>query len=167
MEPEDAGYAIWDGLLDVSRVVHYYATQERRYERFAFGFRLVLALSGAGVAAPFLTASFIELPDWITPAFGVIITIFVVLDLLRNDAARAAQIKAVIPDLAELESRYRSLWEETRNKSIDDQDALARKRKLMKDLNRIVSNVDIPSSRRIVYRTQKEAFKVEELRYAP
>ncbi len=154
-------HAVWDGLLEVSRARHYFAAQESRLEWRAFALRFALALSGLGAVA-----SLVESFEWLAPVSGVAITALVIVDLLWDGTTKIAQLKVVNRDLAALETMYRSFWDETRNGSITDQEALPRKNELLAALNQVAANVDVVARKKIIQQAQEDAFKVEQQRYA-
>ena len=154
-------HSVWDGLLEVSRARHYFAARENGFVRQAFALRFLLALAGIGAVA-----SFIESFGWLAPISGVTVAALVILDLLWDGTTRVTQLKIVNRDLAALEARYRSFWDETRNGTVTDQEAHAKRSELLATLNQIASNVDIAADGKIIQQSQERAFAVEEQRYA-
>lgn len=154
-------HAVWDGLLEVARAVHYFSAIERRYRRPAFGIRFVLALSGCGSVASLLVSSPV-----LASISGALVTALVILDLLWDCSKRTAQLKIVNNNLAGLEREYRSLWTKVRNGSIDDSEAIQRSDLLNARLIQIASDSDVSGDDKISQKAQERAFKVEEQRYA-
>ncbi len=154
-------HAVWDGLLEVSRARHYFSAREKGLARGTFAIRFALALAGVGAMAS-LQESF----GWLAPVSGGAITALVILDLLWDGTTRLAQLKIVNRDLDTLETSYRAFWDQTRNGTIADQEANAKKDELLTTLNQITSNVDIAINERAVQQAQERAFAVEEQRYA-
>ncbi|MCY4208449.1 MAG: hypothetical protein OXD29_10940 [Roseovarius sp.] len=135
---------------------------EKRYVCWAYGLRFALAFAGVGALASLLEES----PAWLAPIAGAMIVAFVIVDLLWNGSDSVAQLKIVNRDQATPETRYRSLWDQTRNGTITDEEACAKKDELLEALNEIASNVDIIINEKISQKAQERAFKVEELRHA-
>ena len=164
---ESARQAVWDGLLEVSRAVHYYAAQKKRYGRYRNLMRGVLALSGTGALVGLLDFLPPVLENTTIQIAGAAIAVLVILDFLWDPAEKYVALKLVTAhQLPILENRYRGLWERTMSDQFPINDALAEKEELLALLNQIASGIDICDDDSIVEEAQRNAFKVEEQRYA-
>jgi len=153
--------SVWDGLLEVSRARYYYEDREHSLSWRAKSLRFALALAGVGAMA-----SLLEYFEQIGPYAGIAMAALVIIDLLWNDTTRLAQLKLVNRDLATLETKYRDIWEKTRNSSISDEEAQTSKQVLLESLNRITADVDVMATWKTRKRIQEYAFTAEVKRYA-
>lgn len=157
----DTYKAVWDGLLEVARARHYYAEIERMLQVPVAVVRFLLALSGCGV----FVSLFASWP-WIGSAFGLAVTVMVVLDLSVNGTKRLAQVKAVNASLEVIEDEYRTLWESVRNGDIEGHDAILEKRRLLGTMTHVTGIADVWNFSRVNQTAAERAYEVEGQRYA-
>ncbi len=154
--------SIWDGLLEVTRVVRYFAILESKCRRRSNLVRLVLGVSGCGAFA----SAFNLLPEMSMAIFGASVSILVIYDFVFDPTRNLIQLNLVNSQLSEIEIKYRSLWERTRSGAESEEDALEKKEKIMLQMNNIASRCDHKLDSKVIEAAQEEAFKVEETRYA-
>jgi len=153
---------IWDGLLDVARIIRYFSLREKQFQRLSWGVRAVLALTGVGAAVTI----FGFFPNELVSIVSCVIVAVVVFDLLIDPSKTVTQLKIVNMQLSKLEEQYRSLWEKAKADLITDAEAVNEKQRILLEMKEISSLVDIGIDEKINQIAQEEAFRTEENRYA-
>ena len=164
-------HAVWDGLLDVARAVHYYAELERRYRQYTHISRALLALSGTGAGVGLIVSLTPIFGNWmaaeiISAVAGFFVTLLVIVDLIFNGSSRVAKLRDVNQKLAALEADYRVFWEKVREGAIDNLDAIEIKIRMSQQRVEYEAFAAMPPNAGLNRITQRQAFQVEEQRYA-
>lgn len=157
---------VWDGLLEVARATHYFSAQKDRYVRERNISRYAQGIAGTGAVVNLL--NFFPYAEQSAAVFGALIVFVVIWNFVRDPESKAARLTIVTShQLPFLESRYRALWGRTMSAAISNKAAQNQKDALMAELVSIASVLnDIEHDQQLVTKTQYDAFKVEEQRYA-
>ncbi|MCY4007862.1 MAG: hypothetical protein OXE84_13735 [Rhodobacteraceae bacterium] len=102
----------------------------------------------------------------ISAVAGFFVTLLVIVDLIFNGSSRVAKLRDVNQKLAGLEADYRSFWEKVREGAIDNLDAIEIKNQMSQQLVEYEAFAAMPPNARLNRITQRQAFQVEEQRYA-
>ena len=112
--------AIWQELLDVTRLGRYYDALADKYRRKHFFIRLLLFLAATGEILAFLSL----FPDHAEQAIkllaGFFIAVLVAWDFISDYAKKAAVLHTVGMECGRLETEWKSLWNELGNISEDE-----------------------------------------------
>lgn len=153
---------IWDGLLDVARIIRYFSLREKQFQRWSRAIRGVLAAAGIGA-----TMTVVKLvPNEFISITGCVIVVVIIVDLLIDPSKTVTQLKIVNIRLSKLEEQYRTLWEKARCHQVTDDSALEEKQRILLEMKEICSLVDIQIDDKICEAAQIQAFQTEERRYA-
>lgn len=167
MVSEGVRAAVWDGLLEVSRAVHYYAAQKKKHQRHRNIIRFFLAAAGTGALLSLINLLPGVVANVIVTIGGALVTGVVIWEALLDPTKKAAYLEIITShDLPAVERLYRSLWEDTEMGRIDTDQALETKRELLARLQEVTSRIDVEDNDEIQDATQADAFTVEEQRYA-
>lgn len=98
--------AVWQELLDVARLVRYYAAMADRHRRNHLVVRFVLVATAMGGVVAF----FDVLPVSVRLLLGAGIAGVVAWDLLSSYGSKAAVLQAVSMECSLLESELRNVW---------------------------------------------------------
>ncbi len=153
---------VWDGLLEVARIIRYYSLRTKQYQMQRCLVRSGVAFAGVGATATALDF----VPNDVMSFIGIFIVALIIADLLIDPTKTVTQLKIVNFQLSKLEEQYRYLWERARTDLITDEEALREKQRILLEMNEISSFVDIQINDKINEIAQKEAFQTEENRYA-
>ena len=157
---------VWDGLLEVARAVYYFNAQKNRYVRERNVSRFVQGIVATGAIVSPL--GFLPYSQGLVALAGAFIGIVVIWNFVRDPESKAARLELVTGhQLPRLESRYRDLWERTMLGTVSDEEAQREKTALLTELGDVVSVLEnIQDDEKLVVTTQRNAFNVEEQRYA-
>ena len=120
--------AIWQELLDVTRLVRYYDALSDKYRNKHFIVRLLLFLAASGEILTLLSL----FPDNIEQSIGLLagffIAVLVAWDFVCDYAKKAAVLHTISIECSRLETEWKSLWNELGNMS--DSEALQKNKDL-------------------------------------
>ena len=97
---------VWQGLLDIARLVRYYEALSDRHRRHHFAIRLLLLIAATGGVAALLEL----LPDGIQILSGALVAVLVALDFVTDYAKKAAVLHAISIECSALEIEWEDLW---------------------------------------------------------
>lgn len=156
---------VWQDLLDVTRLVRYYAALSDRYKRnynIVRGLLLIAATSGI---AAFLDA----LPPIAQLISGVGIALIVAWDFVSDYGRKAAVSHAIRLQCGELENEWRDLWRNVDDGTIANEEALHSNRQLLQRITSLTGNAgyaDIREDHKLNETQAADAYKIMEERYA-
>lgn len=156
---------VWQDLLDVTRLVRYYAALSDRYKRnynIVRGLLLIAATSGI---AAFLDA----LPSIAQLISGAGIALIVAWDFVSDYGRKAAVSHAIRLQCGELENEWRDLWRSVDDGTIANEEALHSNRQLLQRITSLTGNVgyaDIREDHKLNETQAADAYKIMEERYA-
>lgn len=130
--------AIWQGLLDLDRLVRYYSLLSTKYHRRQKGIRtviLVATLSGvAGLAAP--------LPFWVAPVSVTAVAMAVLFESYDRTGERATVSDILVYRYRKAMSDWTALWDATEAGLLSDPEVLQRKHELMARVQETMGDLD-------------------------
>ena len=156
---------VWQDLLDVTRLVRYYAALSDRYKRnynIVRGLLLIAATSGI---AAFLDA----LPPIAQLISGVGIALIIAWDFVSDYGRKAAVSHAIRLQCGELENEWRDLWRSVDDGTIENEEALHSNRQLLQRITSLTGNAgyaDIREDHKLNETQAADAYKIMEERYA-
>lgn len=156
---------VWQDLLDVTRLVRYYAALSDRYKRnynIVRGLLLIAATSGI---AAFLDA----LPPIAQLISGVGIALIITWDFVSDYGRKAAVSHAIRLQCDELENEWRDLWRSVDDGTIANEEALHSNRQLLQRITSLTGNAgyaDIREDHKLNETQAADAYKIMEERYA-
>ena len=100
---------VWQGLPDAARLEGYYVALSDRHRRNHRRLRFALLVAAAGDISTFLNL----LPEdfqWIAEIASAPIVVFVIRDLVSDDAKKAAILHTISVECGDLENQWRDSW---------------------------------------------------------
>ena len=156
---------VWQNLLDVARLVRYYAALSDIYKRNYNIVRVLLfAVATSGVAA-FLDV----LPPIAQLISGGGIAVIIVWDVVSDYGKKAAILHAISLQCGELEDDCHELWRSVDNGAITNEDTILRIRQLerrMTSITGVAGYAYIREDQKLNEKCATIAYKVTENRYA-
>ena len=153
---------IWQGLLDMARLVRYYESLADRHRRKHFWIRVVLlAAAASGIAA--LLDLF---PEVVQIVAGGLVALCVVWDFVSDYAKKAAILHAISIECSALEVEWQDLWGDLEN--IDDTEARQRNTRLSRRLNEVTGwagHTDIQEDPKLNEKCEAAAYRVMQDQY--
>ena len=164
--PAEAVSIIWQHMLDVARLNRYYAKLAQRSAQRNMYVRFGLAFSGVGALAGFLELLPGSLPHALPAVFAVLIPALILVDFLAGFARKAAVLEAISSDMSAIEGDYRALWERLYAGRIPDSEAMVESDLLLHRMTSATSRDLFGEDEGLNQRSQQDAYRAEELRYA-
>ncbi len=156
---------VWYCLLDVARLVRYYAALSDRYKRNYKIVRVLLFAAATSGIAAFLDA----LPPIAQLISGGGIAVIIVWDMVSDYGRKAAILHAISLQCGDLEDDCHDLWRNIDNATITNEEAIHRSRQLDRRITNVTSGAgyaDIPEDKKLNERCRDDADSVMEHKYA-
>lgn len=153
---------VWQGLLDIARLVKYYEKLSDRHRHNHFRLRLLLLIAATGGIA----ALFELLPDFIQTLAGVLVAVLVALDFVTDYAKKAAVLHAISIECSELQTEWEYLWGNLEN--LGDTEARENHAGLSRRLVNVTGaagHADIREDRKLNEHCEAEAYQVIQDQY--
>lgn len=157
--------AIWQDLLDVARLVRYYAalSDKHKFKHTLIQF-LLLAAAFSGIAAVLQL-----LPEKFQLIPGALIALFIAWDFVAGYARKAAVLHTINYECNALEIEWAALWAEVQSAEISDACARDRNKKLEEKLLSVTiwaGQTDIREDPNLNKKCEKLAYKIVAEQYA-
>ena len=156
---------VWQDLLDVTRLVRYYAALSDRYKRNYNIVRVLLFAAATSGIAAFLDV----LPPIAQLISGMGIALIIAWDFVSDYGRKAAILHAIRLQCSELESEWHALWRSVDDGTIANEEALEGNRQLLQRITSLTGNAgyaDIREDQKLNEIHAADAYKVIEDRYA-
>lgn len=165
MVTEATRRAVWNDLLDVSRVTRYAEAMGSRYRLLHLWIRFGLLLAASGSMATFLDV----LSSHWRVGFGLAITALIVADFMLDCATKIAVLGSAKRECGVLESEWRELWLDVDLPESTDAEIRRRNMELVQRFGRATSSMDaqVRVSDRVNVLCTEAAYKVTGELYAP
>lgn len=153
---------VWQGLLDIARLVRYYEALSDRHRRNYFTIRLLLLIAATGGVAALLEL----LPDGIQILAGALVAVLVALDFVTDYAKKAAVLHAISIECSALEIEWEDLWGNLEN--LGDTEARQNHAGLSRRLANITGaagHADIREDRKLNEQCEAAAYRVIQNQY--
>lgn len=122
--------AVWQSLLDATRLVQYYSLLWNKQARIRRNLRIVLLVAAGGSFTVLIEAA----PTWVQVVAAILIAVIVAYDSVVDHSKKVATLKIVSQECARLEDELRSLWAQTESGTLRGSDILAKNRELEEQL---------------------------------
>lgn len=171
MVSESTRSAIWQDMLDSERYYRYYGQLADRYTKYHYAIRillLVLVIAEASLAG-FLVignADWQKYIVWSIVACAVLLAIFIPVDVVFNFGQASTALGWISGDCSFLNLRYQQLWQDIESNIIDEEQARKAQRDLMLEYYILTARFSVLANRKINKRSQEDANRVLEDRYA-
>lgn len=164
MVTEATRRAVWNDLLDVSRVVRYAEAMGSQYRERHLFIRVGLLVAAAGSLATFLDAMG---GHW-RIGCGLVIAVLIAVDFMLDYATKIAVLNSTKRECSILETEWRELWLDVDSPESTDAGIRRRNRELLRQFERATAPMDeqVRVSNRTNVRCTRAAFKVTEEQYA-
>ncbi|MYB34001.1 MAG: hypothetical protein F4X92_02530 [Gammaproteobacteria bacterium] len=158
---------VWQQLLDAERCCRYHYELAGRYRKYQKIPRWIMAVSSVVGATSVFTRDWIGFADVLYVPAALLMLSAVVWDLMHDHGEKAAILKSISVECAELETELKDLWRSVYTKSsIDEVQVNSRLREIESRLERVTSrSADIKVDEELNEKSQKEGFKVISDRY--
>ncbi len=165
MVTEATRRAVWNDLLDVSRVARYAEAMGSHYRVRHLFIRLGLLVAASGSMATFLDA----IGGHWRIGFGLAIAALIAVDFMLDYATKIAVLSSAKRECNVLEAEWRELWLDVDSPESTDAEIRRRNRELVRQFERATSPMDeqVRVSNRANVRCTRAAFKVTGEQYAP
>ena len=100
---------VWQGFLDAVRLERYYAALSDRHRRNHRRLRFALLVAAAGDISTFLNLLSEDF-QWIAEIASAPVVVFVMRDLVSDDAKKAATLHTISVECGDLENQWRDSW---------------------------------------------------------
>lgn len=160
---------VWQGLLDSEMQSYYFTELAGHYRKWRNRLRVII------LASVIIEASLIYMiPSLLSGTTGLmliaVITVFIIVvvifDSVNDFSAKVANLSWLCTEVADLNSRWHSLWIDIERYSIEEDDVLAKQKELLGRYNAIVGRVDISVDRKLNVEAEALAFNTVKERYA-
>ena len=162
MTTDQTRNAIWQGLLDIARLVRYYEALSDRYRRNHFTIRLLLLIAATGGVAALLEL----LPEGVQLLAGALVAVLVALDFVTDYAKKAAILHAISIECSALEIEWQGLWGDLDN--LGDTEAREHHARLSRRLANITGaagHADIREDQKLNEQCEAAAYRVIQDQY--
>ena len=171
MVTESTRSAIWQDMLDSERYYRYYGQLADRYTKIHYAIRILLLVM---VIAEATLSGFLLIgnEDWQTyivwsiVGCAVLLAIFIPVDVVFNFGQAATALGWISGDCSFLNLRYQHLWQDIESDIIDEYQARKSQRDLMLEYYILTSRFSVLANRKINKKSQEDANRVLEDRYA-
>ena len=156
---------VWLRLLDIARLVRYYAVLSDRYRRNYTIIRFLLYAAAASGIAAFLDV----LPPIAQLISGGVIALIITWDFVSDYGRKAAVLHAISLQCGELENEWQELWMDVDNGTMTNEEVIERNRQLIQRMTSVTGGVgyaDIPEDQKLNEKCAAQAYQVAEDRYA-
>ena len=157
-------HAVWNDMLDASRMSRYAEKTESRYRMRHLSVRFGLLLS----ATASVTALKDMLPDGWRMLPELAIATLIIFDFLMDYATKIAALNSARRECQSLENDWRDLWQDVDSEHSTDADIRKRNKELLARLDRAVAPMDllVKVNEKINVATTADAYNVTRDRYA-
>ena len=164
MVTEATRRAVWNDLLDVSRVARYAEAMGSQYRVRHLFIRFALLVAASGSMATFLDA----LGGHWRIGFGLAIAALIAADFMLDYATKIAVLSSTKRECNVLEAEWRELWLDVDSPESTDAEIRRRNRELVRQFERATSPMDeqVRVSKRTNVRCTRAAFRVAGEQYA-
>ncbi len=164
MVTEATRRAVWNDLLDVSRVARYAEAMGSQYRVRHLSIRLGLLVAAPGSMATLLDAIG---GQW-RIGFGLAIAVLIAADFMLDYGTKIAVLSSTKRECNVLEAEWRELWLDVDSPESTDAEIRRRNRELGRQFERATSPMDeqVRVSHRTNVRCTRAAFEVTRERYA-
>ena len=156
---------VWQALLDLERLVRYYAALSDQHRKRHSVVRFLLLASAAGGVGAFLT----RVPEIVQLFASVVIALIVVWDAAYEPARKGAVLHAVSIECNALGIELQALWLETDDPEASD-NAIRRKGKQLErrilEVTSWAGNADVRENPKLNEECEATAYRVLADRYA-
>ena len=159
---------IWQGLLDLDRLVRYYSLLSTRYHRRQQGIRTVILLATmagvAGLATP--------VPFWVAPVSVTAVALAVLFESFDRTGERATVSDILVYRYRKAMSDWTALWDATDAGLLSEPEVLQRKHELMTRIQETMGDLDERlrlgafGDSRLNEKAAEDAYAVLERQYA-
>ncbi len=158
MVTEATRRAVWNDLLDVSRVARYAEAMGSQYRVRHLFIRLGLLVAASGSMATFLDA----IGGHWRIGFGLAIAVLIAVDFMLDYATKIAVLNSTKRECNVLETEWRELWLDVDSPESTDAGIRCRNRELLRHFERATAPMDeqVPVSNRTNVLCTRAAFKV-------
>ena len=156
---------VWQHLLDIARLVRYYAALSDRYRRNYTIIRFLLYAAAASGVAAFLDV----LPPIAQLISGGVIALIVTWDFVSDYGKKAAVLHAISLQCGELLNEWQDLWIGVDDGTMTNEEVIERNRQLIQRMTSVTGGVGyagIPEDQKLNEECAAQAYKVAEERYA-
>ena len=164
MVTEATRRAVWNDLLDVSRVARYAEAMGSQYRVRHLFIRLGLLVAASGSMATLLDA----IGGHWRIGFGLAVAALIAADFMFDYATKIAVLSSTKRECNVLEAEWRELWLDVDSPESTDAEIRRRNRELVRQFERATSPMDeqVRVSHRTNVRCTRAAFEVTRERYA-
>jgi hypothetical protein len=164
MVTEATRRAVWNDLLDVSRVARYAEAMGSQYRVRHLFIRLGLLVAASGSMATFLD----EIEGYWRIGFALAIAALIAADFMLDYATKIAVLSSTKRECNVLETEWRELWLDVDSPGSTDADIRRRSRELLRQFERATSAMDaqVRVGNRTNVRCTRAAFRVTGEQYA-
>ncbi len=164
MVTEATRRAVWNDLLDVSRVARYAEAMGSQYRVRHLFIRFGLLVAASGSMATFLDA----LGGHWRIGFGLAVAALIAADFMLDYATKIAVLSSTKRECNVLEAEWRELWLDVDSPESTDAEIRRRNRELGRQFERATSPMDeqVRVSNRTNVRCTRAAFEVTREQYA-
>lgn len=165
MVTDQARNDVWQGLLDVARLVRYYEALANRHRLCHFWVRLLLL----GAAASGIATLLGVLPNLAQLISGALVAILVVWDSISDYSKKATVLHMISIECSALDIEWGELWAEANDPFSDDTEVRIKKQRLDRKTLEVTGEAgkaSVKDSRRLNRKCAEAAYKVTAERYA-
>ena len=159
---------IWQGLLDLDRLVRYYSLLSTRYHRLQQRIRTVILLATMSGLAGLATS----LPLWVAPVSVTAVAVAVLFESYDRTGERATVSDILVYRYRKAMSDWTALWDETDAGLLSDPEVLQRKHELTASIQETMGDLDDRlrlgafGDSRLNEKAAEDAYAVMERQYA-
>ncbi len=156
---------VWQGFLDVARLVRYYEALSDRHRRNHLIVRFLLLVAAASGIATLLDL----LPPIMQLLASGVIALLVSWDFVADYAKKAAILHTVSLECSALEIEWRELWAGVNEHDLDDAEARRKNRQLEQRILEVTGragHADVREDRKLNEKCEEAAYKIMAERYA-